>query len=713
MKFRQSSLLSAALLACLAASAFADTAAPAANARQQIGTDAQVASQARAVVVVVQATTPGGTTNPTAPTTAPLTVPTPDPSGTDTRQKRQQAYAKLLEGQRYLASARTGLLPPSALRTAQTAFQQAATLDPTLSEAHTALAEIAFLLQDIDQAEKSATDATRANSNNFGAHRILSRIYTVKSNVFGENLDRAHADKAIAELREVVRLDTNDAEAWALLGDLYQATGRDREAIEAYGRWSGAPAPVDGRFYANISGGRELAPDAAFGRLAETLLRLGRTSEAIQSIRRAIALEPNNAAYLELLSRTVENGGSASEQESVLTELRRLVEANPSKAITVGLLARAQARAGRVDEAVKGLRDAIANRTGANAAREAFALRNELAQVLSDAMRYDEAIVVYEEMLKERRVGDSALASETEKRFALPLLTRIITLRRRAGQGTEALAAIERMRRLLGTDDEPADLQLILLLREQGKRPEALEAARQARVRHPESAEFVRLEAAALADLGRVDEGAALLRARLKGLPDDYDEYISIANLYLEAGRGREAAAAAQKAVELAPPDDQRLVTQALLMLSSAQERAGDPKGSENALRRILAKEPNNPTALNNLGYFLVERNERLTEALEMIQRAVRAEPTNASFLDSLGWAHFKLGQLDEAERYLSDAARRNQSSVAIQEHLGDLYQRRGKTDQARVAWRKALALAVEAADTSRIKAKIDGGNVK
>lgn len=700
--------MAAALLACFASSAFADIAPSNADALKQSNTHQQVASQRHAA----QPTIVGASTQ-TPTTTAATPTPDPSPEVADTRQKRQQAYARLLEGQRYLAGARTGVLPPSALRIAQQSFQQAATLDPTLSEAHTALAEIAFLLQDIEQAEKSAAAAARANPDNFGARRILSRIYTVKSNLFGDNLDRAHADKAIKELREVVRLDTNDAEAWALLGDFYQATGRDREAIEAYGRWSGAPAPVDGRFYANISGGRELAPDTAFARLAETLLRLGRTSEAIQAVRRAIALEPNNAGYLELLSRTVENGGSASEQESVLAELRRLVEADPSKAVTIGLLARAQARAGRVDEAVKSLRDAIANRTGANADRESFALRTELAQLLSDALRYDEAVAVYEEMLKERRVGDAPLASDTERSFASSILMRIITLRRRAGQGTQALAAIERMRRLLGTDDEVADLQLILLLREQGKRPEALEAARRARQRHPQSAEFVRLEATALADLGRVDEGAALLRARLKGVPDDYDEYISIANLYLEAGRGREAVEAAQKAVELAPPDEQRLVTQALLMLSSARERAGDAKGSEEALRRILAKEPNNATALNNLGYFLVERNERLPEALEMIQRAVRAEPANASFLDSLGWAYFKLGQLDEAERYLNDAARRNPSSVAIQEHLGDLYQRRGKTDQARIAWRKALALAVEAADTSRIKGKIDGGNTK
>src|SRR2546421_8768320 len=67
-----------------------------------------------------------------------------------------------------------------------------------------------------------------------------------------------------------------------------------------------------------------------------------------------------------------------------------------------------------------------------------------------------------------------------------------------------------------------------------------------------------------------------------------------------------------------------------------------------------------------------------------MIERAVRAEPSNASFLDSLGWVNFKLGKLKEAERYLSDAARRNPASATIQEHLGDLFKKLGQEEKAR-----------------------------
>ena len=698
-RLRHASILVAALLACIPSfNLSADT-----FGEEHASTQQQQRRPSR----------PTATPTPTAPAATPVTSQTGARSSAAARDeatsqpRRAQAYAKLLEGQRYLNGARSGALPPSALRNAQAAFQQAAQLDPALAEAHTALAEIAFLLQDIELAETEASTAARINGNNFGARRILSRIQTARSNLFEGQLDRERAERAVAELREVARLDPRDAEAWALLAEFYQVLGREKEAIEALDRWAAAPAPIDTRFFETLTGGRELTPDAAFARLGEIHLQAGRIAEAVTAIRRALAIAPNNLRYLELLSNTI--SGAGGEQQTILAELRRFVEANPTNANATSLLARAQARAGRVDEAVATLRAAIARGSDNAAPREQLLYRTELAQVLADALRYTEAITVYEEMLKARGINDATLRSDNEKRFATQILNRIVGLRKQAGQFGQARADIERLRRLLGDDTVEADVQQILLLRAEGKRQEALEATRRARQIHTEAAELVRLEASLLAELGRVEEGATILRGRLKGEAADYNEYLSLANLYLEAGRGREAVEAARKALGLAPPDQRELVTQALFMLSSAQERAGDPKGSEETLRRILSTDPNNANALNNLGYFLVERNERLGEALEMLRRAVRAEPNNPSFLDSLGWAHFKLGQLDEAERYLSDASRRNPSSVAINEHLGDLYQRRGQADKARTAWQKALTLATEAADTARIKAKLNG----
>jgi tetratricopeptide (TPR) repeat protein len=625
------------------------------------------------------------------------------PPPSSPRERRALSYAKLLEGQRYYEAVRSGTLPVNYLQRAQEAFQKSAELDPTFAEAHTAVAEIAFLLDDFPRAEQEGQTAVRADPDNYGARRVLSRVYTIRSGLQENKLDRATADKAVAELREVIRVRPRDAEARALLAEFYIATGREKEGIEALREWATLPASVEGRFYQVITG-RELAPDAANARLSEVLLRAGRAAEALVAIRGAIAIEPENASYLQLLGEALEAGGAAD--QNVIGVLRSIVTQNPQNRAAVMMLARAQARANHPDEAAETVRAALAAvKPGDDAGR--LELQVQLAEIYEGAARYDDAVSIYEELLKSRNIKDTPLSNARDRQFAVAALKAVANLRQQAGQTAEALATFERMRRLLPSTDPTADLLKFEFLRTNGKRAEALEVLRAVRQRAPEDGGLLRLEASTLVELGRVEEGVGLIRSRLTGGADDYEEYLYISNLLLTAGRGAEAVEAARKALALVPAEDAARANNALLMLSSAQERAGDTKGSEATLRQILAKEPDNATALNNLGYFLVERGERLDEALALIERAVRKEPGNASFLDSLGWAYFKQGKLNQAERYLSDAVRLRPDSVAIQEHMGDLSQRLGRTERAQSYWRKALSLASESADSARIKTKL------
>ncbi len=116
---------------------------------------------------------------------------------------------------------------------------------------------------------------------------------------------------------------------------------------------------------------------------------------------------------------------------------------------------------------------------------------------------------------------------------------------------------------------------------------------------------------------------------------------------------------------------------------------------------------PDNPIALNNLGYFLIEQSKNYKEAFELISQAVKIDPTNPSYLDSLGWAFFKLGKYAEAEKELKKAAELSPSSSTINEHLGDVYQKQNKPELARDAWQRALNLASNAADADRLKIKL------
>jgi len=286
------------------------------------------------------------------------------------RQKREQAYVKLLEGQRLMVELRSNEYSPTVVvekaRQARLALEEAARLDPTLAEAYTALSEIALFYtpRNMDEAIRQANKAIAVNANNLGGHQMLGRIYALKSGLNNQQLDKTVAERAIIELREVSRLAPNDAETWAVLGELYLALGRTDEAIKALTRWAAAPPAVSNGFYQTITGKRELTPDAAAARLGEALMLAGRRQEAIQSIRRALYLDPENEAYEDLFSRIVDSAGV--DDEGVIAELRDAIADEPQATTAPILLARILTRAGRFDEAIQTLNKAIGSRAASD-----------------------------------------------------------------------------------------------------------------------------------------------------------------------------------------------------------------------------------------------------------------------------------------------------------------------------------------------------------
>jgi Putative Zn-dependent protease, contains TPR repeats len=345
---------------------------------------------------------------------------------------------------------------------------------------------------------------------------------------------------------------------------------------------------------------------------------------------------------------------------------------------------------------------------------QAASLLVALGDIYAANDRTNDAIAVFEESLKLSGVDKTTLVTDIEGEFASQVFSRMISVYKNADRYTEAKAVIERARQVLSKEDPFADKQAILLLLETGRREEALQTIRAVRQRFPFDESLLRQEAMILTDLGKVEEGVALVRTLLKGknssapsaLSDDFGNLLFISSLYNQARRGAEAVAAANEAYKLAGSSTERKQI-AKLTLATAQHQSGDHAGAENTLREILKQTPGNPIALNNLGYFLLERNERFDEALKLIQQAVKIDPTNPSYLDSLGWAYFKLGKYGEAEKYLRDAARRSADSATIQEHLGDVYQKQGKNDLARAAWQKALNLTTDAEDLKRLREKL------
>lgn len=145
-------------------------------------------------------------------------------------------------------------------------------------------------------------------------------------------------------------------------------------------------------------------------------------------------------------------------------------------------------------------------------------------------------------------------------------------------------------------------------------------------------------------------------------------------------------------------------------MLSSICVDKGRPQDAEAWLQQILDEYPEDVGAANDLGYLWCDQGVHLNRALEMIRRAVDAEPDNIAYRDSLGWALFRTGRYQQAVSELEKAVTADPDGVIL-DHLGDAYEKAGKSDKAVATWKKAVERLDQAGDkekATRIRAKLN-----
>ncbi|NIM42712.1 MAG: tetratricopeptide repeat protein [Hydrogenophaga sp.] len=210
------------------------------------------------------------------------------------------------------------------------------------------------------------------------------------------------------------------------------------------------------------------------------------------------------------------------------------------------------------------------------------------------------------------------------------------------------------------------------------------------RIDNPEELMAAQLRrASVLARQGRLDDARALLRSQPERRPDDARlKLISEAQLLREFKAWREAYQVYGEAVQRFPEDPDLLYEQAMM-----GDRAGMPAEMERLLRELIAAKPDHHHAYNALGYSLADRNERLPEAKQLIEKAVSMAPDDAYIQDSLGWVEFRLGNTERALDILRQAyGKRPDPEIAA--HLGEVLWAKGERDEARRVWREGLALA-------------------
>lgn len=217
-----------------------------------------------------------------------------------------------------------------------------------------------------------------------------------------------------------------------------------------------------------------------------------------------------------------------------------------------------------------------------------------------------------------------------------------------------------------------------------------------------------------LEQLGKTDEATKHLEGIIVARPDDIDAISALGNIYRSRKRFEEAAATYDKAVaKLGTPS--RANWDLFYSRGIAYERTKKWPQAEADLRKALELMPEalgreRALVLNYLGYSLVDQNLKLEEALGMLRRAVELRPRDGYIIDSLGWAHYRLGRYEEAVTELEKAMELRPSDPVINDHLGDVYWKTGRYLEARYQWNYARDLGPEPEDLTRIQRKIEKG---
>lgn len=388
--------------------------------------------------------------------TVPEATPTP-PKSAESVEKREKAFAAMLEGQRYSWAglrSRSQLVVTTNNRLAKAAFQRAIDLDPTLAEAYTALAELTIVTppNDIEAALELAQKAVSINRNNFGAYRILARLNTFKSRLNYGTLDKVYAERALAAWKEITRLDPRFAEGWAFQAAIYDQLKLPNERIEALRKWLASAQPLETGFYRQVMGPTEnLAPEAASIKLGSALVDANKMTEALEVVSRVIADDPDNFFAISLLQHAIESN-EALPTSTAIQSLQQAAYINSENVTLYKLIAQMQVKAGYIDDAASGLkRSALAlwltNRSGS------ASLQVLLGDIYSKAGKIAEAVEAFEKALETREIGKSLDLSVEDREFAVLVFGKLIQTYRMAKRTADADATISRARKLLGRQD--------------------------------------------------------------------------------------------------------------------------------------------------------------------------------------------------------------------------------------------------------------------
>ena len=447
--------------------------------------------------------------------------------------------------------------------------------------------------------------------------------------------------------------------------------------------------------------------------LASLYIQQDKLEEAITLYYEVLERDPNNESVHLRLGLLYSHQESYDKAEKIF---RQLLKKNGDSYFTRLALARLLKQTEKLDEAAAEYEKALKLNWSKELAYEIgnfFASRKNHA----DALRLYTAITENDPFDEHARLSRVQAFLDMEKNDeALEELKNISTFSKNPGN-IEIFTSKVLLRK---NDDQKAKTILEKLIRESSnsearymlallayKDKNYPEALTHLSLILPGSSDFedsVYLQIRIFNETGRKDKGVDLLR---KHIAKDSSRrplfYALLATLYHEKKEDLAAISLLESAISIYPDNPQLFFDYGVML-----DKNGMTELAINKMIKVLELQPDHAEALNFIGYTWADKNVRLQEALEYIEKAIALKPDNGYIVDSLGWVYFRLGNYQRAIQELNRALELQPGDPHIHEHLGDAYRAIEKRTEALEQYQRAVKVFEDGKEKAAVQEKID-----
>lgn len=443
-------------------------------------------------------------------------------------------------------------------------------------------------------------------------------------------------------------------------------------------------------------------------KLAQIYRQAGRNDATIQAYKTALEYHPNDADIMFQLAESYVNYGELLEankiydrimkqrgpdfaihlrkfrnfnalnmRDSALVELQEMREIDPGNLTTLHTISQFYLELNESDMALEIL----------NEARERNARNPQtlllLAEIYVNQSEWDRLGNVFVSMLEDPLIYPSQKLELVRFIYSqYQMNPSESSLEKQTGDVLQAFSENE-------PDYGPAQLLAAEYFLQKGDMEAALEKLRQTNRLMPEQPDAWRQRMQALFQLQQYEEVISIADSANNYASDDAFVQFFAGASYMLSDRPEEAYKWLESASYAPANRNFRSVIQSTMadVLSDLDRWEQAKRAYEQALRL----DSNNHNAMNNYAYYLSERDENLEYALELAGKAISFQPENSAYLDTIGWVHFKLNDFEKAKIFIQRSVDTGDASAEVYEHLGDVYNALGETDEAIKWWNKAL----------------------